>query len=43
MTGYCGKHGQTYQRSEGCPGCREMSIITLVNRVYDRHVPREGK
>jgi hypothetical protein len=32
MTGYCGHH-----RSEGCPKCREESILELTNRVYDRH------
>lgn len=37
---YCGRHGVSYDKVEGCPGCRQLSVLELANRVYDRHVPK---
>lgn len=42
-SGYCAWHGKTYFRVEGCPDCRQLSVLELTNKVYDRVVRREGK
>lgn len=36
-SGYCPRHGKTYFRAEGCPDCRQLSVLELTNKVYDRH------
>lgn len=40
MTAYCGKHGYTYPRSEGCPVCRKECELEENNA---RSVPRRNR
>lgn len=37
-TAHCGRHGISYDKVEGCSGCRQLSVLEIANRVYDRVV-----